>query len=79
MVTVLRLAGVLVLLKFFDIFSLKLTMLVVTVRLVKRDRYNVEDIRRPLEDVIHLLERTVSCLGVKEPHSREDAGVTGSC
>lgn len=65
------------LLDLLNVISFELTMLVVTVRLVERDRNNIEHVRGLLEDIIHFLERAISCLGVEEPDGWEDAGVTG--
>lgn len=59
-----------------DILSLELSMLVVAVRLLKRNGDTVKYVRGLLEDVIHLLKRAVSCLWVEEIDNREDASVS---
>lgn len=60
---------------FFDVVSLELAMLVITVRLFERDRNNIEHVRGLLEDVVHLFKRAVTCLRVEKVHDRENNGV----
>jgi len=40
-----------------------------------RDRNDVEDVRRLLEDQVHLLQGSVSCLWEEEVDQREDEGI----
>lgn len=56
-------------------FVLELTVLVVPVWLLERDGNDVEDVGALLEDVVHLLEGSISGLGEEEVGHWEDEGV----
>lgn len=71
----LRLRGAVMLLNLLNVLGLEVSVLVITVRFFERDRDDVEDIRRLLEDVVHFLERAVPCLWIEEPDDRENACV----
>lgn len=58
-----------------QIVDQQLTVLSVASGLVVRNADDVEDIRRLVEDLVHLLERAVRGLGVEEVDAGDDEGV----
>lgn len=55
-----------------EVLRLELTVLIVAEGLLDRNSDNVENIRRLLEDVVHLLQRTAASLGEEEVYKGED-------
>jgi len=60
----------------FNVLRLKLTELIIAMGLIDRNRDDVKDIVRFLEDIIHLFEGAVARFRVEEINYREDNSVS---